>query len=245
MASIMSKKLAIGITNLVLDIPVGKYSKIPGPDEAEEYAKGFIRLGERIGIDVRCLITRAEEPIGLSVGPVLEARECIRILENGDGDPFVVDKACSIAGAILEMSGVREGKTQALESLCSGWAHETFMKIVQVQNGSPNLKASDLVPGRYSKDVHAKRSGYVQFIDNHSIVAIAKAAGAPGDPGAGVEFLHKTGDRVSEGDILFRVYAESISKLERAVESARSRRPMHVDQCPRLPCSAESVIRMI
>ena len=243
MASIMSKKLAIGTTDLVLDIPVGKYAKISDLSEAEGYAEGFARLGGKIGIDVRCVITRADEPIGLSVGPILEAKECISILENGDGDPFIIDKACSVAGAILEMSGVENGKTQALDSLRSGRAHETFLKIVQVQNGSPDLKASDLIPGRYSKDVHAKRGGYVQYIDNHGIIAIAKAAGAPGDAGAGVLFLHKTGDKVSEGDVLFRIYAESSSKLERAVESARSRRPMYVDDSPRSPCSVGSVIK--
>ncbi len=245
MASIMSKKLAIGITDLVLDIPVGKYSKISDLDEAEGYAKGFIRLGEKIGINVRCLITSAEEPIGHSVGPVVEAKECIRILENGDGDPFLVDKICSIAGAILEMAGIRNGKTQALDSLRSGRAHDTFLKIVEVQGGDPRLRSSDLNQGVNFKDIHAKKSGYVQYIDNHSVIAIAKAAGAPGDTGAGIVFLHKTGDEVSEGDVLFRIYAESSSKLERAVESARSRRPMKVEPIFKEPCSTRSVLKML
>ncbi len=245
MASIMSKKLAIGITDLVLDIPVGKYSKISDLEEAEGYAKGFIRLGERIGVNVRCLITGAEEPIGYSVGPVMEAEECIRILENGDGDPFLVDKACSIAGAILEMAGIGNGTARALDSLRSRRAHDAFLKIVEAQGGNPGLRSSDLNRGMYSKDIHAKKSGYVQYIDNHGAIAIAKAAGAPGDTGAGIEFLHKTGDRVSEGDVLFRIYAESGSKLERAVDSARSRRPMKVEPIFREPCATRSVLNIL
>lgn len=245
MASIMSKKIAIGITDLVLDIPVGKHAKISDLDEAENCAEGFVRLGEKLGINVRCLITRAEEPVGYSVGPVPEAAECMRILENRDGDRFLVDKACAVAGAILELSGIKNGKARALDSLRSGRAHRTFLKIVGIQGGRPNISSADLALGEYRKDVHAKKSGYVQYIDNQGIVAVAKAAGAPSDIGAGIEFFRKTGDPVDEDDVLFRIYAESPSKLERAVESARSRRPVKVDRSPRKRCSVSSVIRTV
>ena len=60
------------------------------------------------------------------------------------------------------------------------------------------------------------------------MVAIAKGAGAPFDPGAGIELLHKKGDYVEEGEALFRIYAENQAKLDRSVDSARSRRPMLV-----------------
>ena len=61
------------------------------------------------------------------------------------------------------------------------------------------------------------------------MVAIAKGAGAPFDAGAGIELFHKKGDFVAEGEPLFRIYAENQAKLDRAVDSARSRRPMKVD----------------
>jgi AMP phosphorylase len=76
--------------------------------------------------------------------------------------------------------------------------------------------------------VHAKRDGFVGYIDNHSLVAIAKATGAPFEIEGGIEMLHKVGDAVKEGDVLFRIYAGSKPLLERAIESARSRRPMAV-----------------
>lgn len=245
MASIMSKKVALGTTHLVLDIPLGKGSKIASLEEARAYARDFIDLGAMIGIRTECLVTHADEPLGLTVGPVLEAKECISILENGGGDPAVVDKACSMAGAILEMAGRRNGKGLALDVLRSGRAHRKFLEIVEVQNGDPGLRSSDLVPGSFHKDVHAKHTGYVQYIDNRSIVAIAKATGAPTDEGAGVEFMHKTGDHVLEGDVLFRIYAETASKLERAVDSARSRRPMSVGPLTMDRYSADAVIERI
>lgn len=227
-ASIMSKKIAIGTTDLVVDIPSGEGSKISDMRIAREYARDLIKIGKILGMNVECAVTDAEEPIGRMIGPILEAKECIEILENGDGDVTVVDKACSIAGMILEMAGMIDGKSIAMADLRSGKAYEKFLEIMRIQNGDPDLRSSDLIPGRYVKDVHAKYSGYLQYIDNRNMVAIAKGAGAPCDTGAGIEIMHKKGDLVKEGDVLFRIYAENKAKLERAVESARSRRPMLV-----------------
>ena len=228
MASIMSKKVALGTTHLLMDIPMGDDTKVPDMATAQSFSNDMISLGTILGIHVECAVSRGEEPIGRAIGPILEAKECIEALENRTGDPTVVDKACGFAGIILEMSGIKDGKTRALEIFRSGKAHEKFLEIVEAQGGSRTLASDDLAPGAFSKDVHAKRTGYVQEIDNASLVAMAKGAGAPADLGAGVYLFHKKGDKVKEGDVLFRIYAESQGKLDRAVASARSRRPMKV-----------------
>ena len=230
MASIMSKKVAVGTTHLLVDIPLGKTTKTPDLGSARDFAKDIRELGSILGIHVECAITRADQPLGRAIGPILEARECIEVLEGKECDPAVVDKACSVAGIILEMAGCPDGKARALEVLRSGQAHEKFLQIVKVQGGDPELCSADLRPGRFTRDVHAKRTGFVDHIDNQSIVAIAKAAGAPEDEESGIEMFYKVGDAVKEGDILFRIYAENQSKLDRAVETARSRRPMAVSE---------------
>ena len=231
-ASILSKKVAIGSTHLLMDLPMGEGAKVPDIESAHSLASDFIAIGNLLGIHIECAVSRADQPIGVTIGPVLEARECIRILEEGDGDPAVVDKACSMAGILLEMAGYENGIARAYEILRSGRALEKFREIVEVQNGDRNICSEDLVPGEYYKDVHAKSDGVVQYVDNRSIVAIAKGAGAPNDIGAGILLLHRRGDRVRKGDPLFRIYAESRIKLDRAVESARSRRPMRVSEDP-------------
>ena len=228
MASIMSKKVAIGTTHLLMDFPMGKNAKVSSIGAAESLANSMIGLGSLLGIHVECAVTRADQAIGRAIGPILEARECIGILEAGEGDQDVVDKACGMAGIILEMAGAEDGEARAREVLGSGKAHERFLDIVEAQGGERGLRSADLEPGEFSKDVHAKRDGTVQYVDSPSIVAVAKAAGAPSDAGAGIYLWHKAGDEVSEGDTLFTIYAESQTKLDRAVESARSRRPMLV-----------------
>ncbi len=245
MASIMSKKVALGITDLVIDIPTGEGSKIPDRGIAEQYASDLIRLGEELGIRIECAITRADQPIGHCIGPILEARECISILEGGSTDGSVADKACGMAGMILDLAGSEDGYAQAKDMIASGKAYRKFLEIVEVQNGSPSLRSGDLKPGRCVRDIHATRSGYVQFIDNPSIVAIARGAGAPEDPGAGIELLHRKGDRVTQGETLFRIYAENQAKLDRAVDSARSRRPMKVEDSYIPPSSDRMVMGRI
>ena len=244
MASIMSKKISLGITHLLTDIPMGAGSKIHDIETARKFARGMIDLGTVLGVHVECAVSRADQPIGSTIGPILEARECIRILENGDGDPDILEKACEMAGILLEMTGEKEGKARAYEILRSGQAHKKFKEIVVAQNGDANLRSDDLIPGEFVKDIHAKRSGRIQFIDNAGMVAIAKGAGCPMDIGAGIELLHKRGDFVKEGDILFRIYAENQGKLNRAIESARSRRPMEVQDKPVEP-STDMIVERI
>ncbi len=228
LASIMSKKVALGVKDILTDIPMGKGSKITSMEAAEEYANDLIALGKELGMRVECVVSSAEQPIGRTIGPILEARECIMALENGSGDDTLIEKACGMAGILLEMAGFKDGIAEARRSLESGLAHSKFIEIARAQGGDAGLTSNDLRPGAFVKDVHAKRDGYVQYIDNQCMVAIAKGTGAPFDKGAGIELLHKKGDAVKKGDVLFRIYAENQAKLDRAVESARSRRPMFV-----------------
>ncbi len=229
-ASIMSKKVSLGITHLLIDIPMGKDTKVKDIATARVYAEDLIEVGKILGMHVECAVTAANQPLGTCIGPILEAKECISILEDGMGDDAVVQKACGLAGIIFEMAGFKDGYRMARSALSSGIAHSKFLWIVEAQNGNPNIRSKDLVPGWIYKDVHAKFDGFVQFIDNECMVAIAKGAGAPFDAGAGIELYHKVGDRVSKGDALFRIYAENQSKLDRSVSSARSRRPMRVSE---------------
>jgi len=229
MASIMAKKVAVGATHLLLDIPTGKGTKVPTLEEAKAYARDFMDLGEKLGIRVECAITYADQPVGNAVGPILEARECIRILEGQDHPASVIEKACDCAGIILDMAGIPGGSVKARDILDSGEAHRKFLEIVAAQGGNPELKSEDLVPGKFSIDVISNKSGYIHNIHNRDIVHIAKAAGAPSDKGAGLMIHLKKGQRVVEGQPLFTIYAESEAKLRRAREAAMKSPPMDIE----------------
>lgn len=229
LASIMSKKLAVGATHVVVDIPTGAGTKVPTLEVARAYARDLMDLGEKIGMHVECAITYADQPVGNAIGPNLEARECIRVLEGSQHPASVIEKACECAGIILEIGGIPNGAAKAREILESGEAHRKFMEVVVAQGGRNDLKADDLKPGQYSFDVVSTKSGYIHAINNKDVVAIAKATGAPADKGAGLMIMKKKGQRVEKGDVLFTIYADNEAKLRRAKETAIRYPPMDIE----------------
>lgn len=229
LASIMSKKVAAGATDLVMDIPMGSESKVPTLEEARSYAKDLMDLGERLGMRVECAITYAEQPLGSTVGPILEARECMEVLEGVPGHEDVVEKSCVCAGLVLGLAGFPDGSAEARRILDSGEARSKFLEIVAAQGGSADVSSTDMVPGRFSRDVVSDRPGFVRRISNKAVVAVAKAAGAPSDKGAGVMIHKKLGAKVSAGEAIMTVYADREDKLLHAVEIAMEREPLVVE----------------
>ncbi|MDR0309475.1 MAG: AMP phosphorylase [Candidatus Methanoplasma sp.] len=229
LASILSKKLAIGATHLVVDIPMGSGTKVPTIDVAKAYARDFMDLGEKLDIHVECAITYADQPVGSAIGPKLEARECIRILEGEKHPSSVIEKACDIAGMVLEMGGMNNGGEKAREILESGAAMKKFREIVAAQGGNYDIRSDDLVPGEFVAEVTSVKSGYVHTISNKDLVSIAKAAGAPSDKGAGILLFKKKGQRVEKGDVLFEIYGDNKAKTDRAKELAAKYKPYDIE----------------
>lgn len=229
LASIMSKKLAIGATHLLVDIPTGAGTKVPTIEEGRAYVRDFTELGRILGMHVECAITYGDQPVGQAIGPKLEARECIRILEGDKHPASVIEKACDIAGMILEMGGIPNGAVEARRILSSGEAHKKFMEIVVAQGGNPKLKSDDLVPGEFKHEILAVKAGYVHSIANKSLVQIARAAGSPSDKGAGILMWKKKGQRVERGDVIMEIYADNAAKGERARDMALKLAPIKIE----------------
>ena len=229
LASIMSKKMAIGATHLLMDIPTGPGTKVKTIEEARAYVHDFMELGNRLGINVECAITYGDQPVGNAVGPGLEARECIRILEGSGHPSSVVEKACELAGIILEMGGIPHGADEARRILDSGEALKKFREIVAAQGGDPNIRSEGIKIGKYVLQVLSTKAGYVHNINNKDIVQIARAAGAPNDKGAGLLIMKKKGQRVEKGDTLLEIYADVESKCQRAKELAIGLSPISIE----------------
>lgn len=213
--SIMSKKKAVGVTHLVVDIPCGRGTKLKTIGEADLLAKDFIELGKKLGINTRCAVTYGEQPLGYTIGPALEAREALEVIMRKKVLPDLIDKATDIAGILLEMCGKKNGKELALEALKTGKAEEKLREIILEQGGDPEIKPENIEIGSYGLDFCSKNSGIVLWINNSALIEIARAAGAPKDKKAGVLLYKKFGDPVKKGEKLFTVYCEKNRKLER------------------------------
>jgi AMP phosphorylase len=227
-ASILSKKLAMSVESLVIDIPVGKKAKIEEPGHADQLAGLFIRQAAKLGMRIKVAVTFGGQPIGMGVGPALEAREALEALINRRGSRSLVDKAVLIAGLTMELSGKippGQGENYARELFTSGKAYEKFKEIIAAQGGNPNIKPEEVPVGRYTYTFKSPLEGAVTYIDNAAVTMVARAAGAPFDKGAGVLFHAKVGYRVNKGDPLFTIFSDSEGRLEEAISLA-SKYPM-------------------
>jgi thymidine phosphorylase len=213
-ASILSKKLAAGSTHLLLDIPVGPTAKVRHMREAMQLRKLFEYVGDHMGLHLEAIITDGRQPVGKGIGPVLEVRDVLQVLQNDPAAPVDLrEKSLRLAGRIIEFDpDVRGGQGYAIarEILESGRALEKMDRIIKAQGEKSNRPAL----GRLSFDVCASTSGTVTAIDNFFLARLARLAGAPISPGAGVDLFRKLGDRVEQGQPLYRLYAEFPSNHE-------------------------------
>jgi AMP phosphorylase len=224
----VSKKKAVGATHLVVDIPTGRGAKVKTIGEADLLAKDIIELGRRIGIHSHCLITYGEQPVGFAIGPSLEAREAMQVLMNRNEVPDLVDKACHLAGAIFEIVGKRNGYNLAKEILRSGKAEKKLREMISLQGGDSTVQPDDLVIGEHKLQIRTKKAGQVLWMDNNTLVEIARAAGSPKDKGAGIVFNRKQGDKVADNEVIFTIYAEKSRKLSRAEDILAQQEPIGV-----------------
>jgi len=207
-ASILSKKLAAGATHLLIDIPVGATAKVRHMNQALRLRKMFEYLGDRLGIHLEVVITDGSQPIGNGIGPVMEARDVMMVLENHNDAPAdLKQKSLRLAGRILEFDpDVRggQGYSIARDILEDGRALKKMQEIIKEQ-GTIEI---DFEPAPHFLDIKADKDGVVIAIDNFQLAKIARRAGAPMDKHSGVDLNKKLGDKVNKDDILYRIYAE-------------------------------------
>jgi len=206
-ASILAKKIAAGSTHLLIDIPVGPTAKVRHMRDALALRKLFEFVAGRLGLFVQVVITDGRQPVGRGIGPVLEARDVMQVLQNDPAAPTDLrQKALRLAGRVIEFDpDVRggDGFDIARDILDSGRALAKMEAIIDAQG----RRRAPPTPGALVEEVRAELAGTVVAIDNFRLARIARLAGAPMDAGAGVDLLRKVGDEVVAGEPLYRVHA--------------------------------------
>ena len=207
-ASILSKKHSAGATHVVIDIPYAPGGKVASLQEACALASVFESLGTRLGMTVRAHPTDGSAPIGRGIGPALEVRDVLQVL---DGDPTAPadlrKKSLFFASRIMALDPALAGdearaEARAEELLQSGAARAALDAIIDAQGRREAPDASGLIV----QDVAAERAGTITRIHAQTISAIARAAGAPADALAGVDLLRRVGERVEPGQPLYRIH---------------------------------------
>lgn len=224
LASVLSKKQSAGSTHVAIDIPYGEDAKVESLTAGRELADDFKRVGEYLDMEICAALTQGSEPVGLGIGPALEARDVLRVLE-GDGPSDLRHKSVQLAAMLLDHCGVDADARHLLES---GAALEQFRQLVTVQNGDPDISAADIEPGGETAIVEADRDGFVTRIDNRLVCDIARRAGAPKDQRAGIVIHTSVNESITAGDELLTIHAEAASKLDEAVSVANRSEPVRI-----------------
>ncbi len=224
-ASVLSKKIAAGSSHVLIDIPVGPTAKVRSDEAADLLSGLLINTGKALGLTVEVICTDGTQPVGRGIGPALEAQDIIRVLKNEANAPQdLKERALLLAGKILEMADlapVGEGLALATETLEQGAAWEKFFRICEVQGGFKHPPVA-----HYQYSWSSEDSGTVTDIDNRHLAKLAKLAGAPEDPAAGVTLDVKLGHQISRGDTLLMIHAESPGALNYAIEFLQDHKDM-------------------
>lgn len=220
-ASILSKKLSAGATDIVIDVPYAEGTKVRDRAAANDLAHLFESLGSGLGLRVRAYPTDGAAPIGQGIGPALEARDALRVLEGDPRGPTDLrEKSLFFASRILMFDPAIADEVaayaRARELLESGKARRQLEAIIEAQGRQP---PPDWQRARRGW-IAAQRSGTVLALDPRTVNAIARAAGAPSDPLAGLDLLVRPGDTVRIGDPLFAVQACDPERLDAAMQRA-------------------------
>ncbi len=179
-ASILSKKAAVGSQQVLIDLPVGPQTKVRCAQAADRLSQSLVSVGAALGLQVRTVLTDGSQPVGRGIGPALEAIDVMAVLERmPDAPADLRERALELAGLVLEMAGraaMGSGQAMAREVLDDGRALAKFISICDAQG------AFGFRPGRRMPVVVAPARGMVQAIDTRLLARVAKLAGAPRDP---------------------------------------------------------------
>jgi len=226
--SIMAKKVAFGSNHIVIDIPYGESVKVHRIKDAEILKVKFEYLAKRFNMKIKCLISKTDEPIGRGVGPVLETREAIRVLQQKENRPLdLEERSLTLAGNLLDLcledspKEHKNGLEWAKYLLRSNLAFAKIQEIIKAQGGNPNIDSEDLKPGKFSVSVLSHKKGAVKKINSQNATIIAKILGAPGQKRSGIFLNKKIGEPVFEKEILYTLYSENVYNLKEAKSSLR------------------------
>ncbi len=233
-ASILSKKLAAGLSALVLDVKVGSGATMATPAQAHELAQTLVAVAQGAGLPARALVTSMDGVLGHSAGHALEVQEAMDFLQGQRREPALLEVTLALVAELLSLGGVADsvtaGRALAKRALEDGRAAEHFARMVAALGGPGDVwRASGLPQAPVVMDVLALEAGVVDRINvkalGLAVVVLGggrTSAGAAIDPRVGLDELVRPGTAVWAGERLARVHAADSASASAAAASVRA-----------------------
>jgi pyrimidine-nucleoside phosphorylase len=234
-SSIMSKKLAVGLDAIVLDVKVGSGAFMKKQVDARRLAQMMVGIGRRMDKRVQALITDMNQPLGYAVGNALEVMEVSQTLQNA-GPTDLTRISLELAARMIYLAKIvptlDEAREMAQQKLLDGSGYRKFKDVIGAQGGNPKvLDQFELLPNATGvREITSPRAGYISVIDAEGIGRASSMIGAGRntkedviDPAVGVILEVKVGNKVEAGAVLCRLYytgEENVEEASQQIEDA-------------------------
>lgn len=240
-ASIMSKKLASGAKNIVLDVKCGSGAFMKTPEDAEILAREMIKIGKNAGRNMAALITDMDTPLGYNIGNSLEVEEAVEVLKGGGPEDLkeICFKLSEFMTALCFGKYPSAYESEVKRVIKDGSALKRLCDAVKSQGGNADLvtgkaqfkKAQTAVP------IYSENSGFITSMNCETVGISAQLSGAGRetkddviDSSAGIVLNKKYGDSVKKGELLATVYgaekrAAEASEMLRTAYSFGNEKP--------------------
>lgn len=210
-SSIMSKKIASGSKKLVIDLKVGEGALVKDIESARRLGNLMIKIGKENGMEVICLLTNMNIPLGNNVGNSLEVLEAINTLYyNKESN---LQKLCVCLASYMVSLGkgisYEEANNMVLDAIRSKKAYNKFLEFVLYQHGDiTKLPKSNMI-----YEVKSDTSGYLTDISSLEIAKLSMHLGAGRqnkddkiDYSAGIIINKNINDYVNINDTILTLY---------------------------------------
>lgn len=228
-SSIMSKKLAAGAHNIVLDVKVGSGAFMKTPADGRALAVKMVSIGKLCGRNMTAVLTNMDAPLGHNIGNALEVREAVAVLKGesrGDLREVCIALASNLIRMVFDLTE-EEARRRVIDALGSGAAFSKLKEWISAQGGDTRcLDDPSLFPATaFAYEIQSPVNGYIRKMDAEriGITSVMLGAGretkdAPIDYSAGIVLCKKVGERVSAGETLATLYTNRESALAEAAE---------------------------
>ncbi len=217
-SSVMSKKIAAGAKNIVIDVKCGSGAFMKNYRDASLLAERIVSIGKHCGRNISAIITDMDIPLGYAIGNALEVSEAIDVLK-GAGPTDLTEASVVLASEMLSLVFGGNWEDSVRECIKSGAAYDAFEKWIYSQGG--DLTA--IPHAEKYMNIYAECDGYISNMNSKQIGIATMELGAGRskvtdkiDYSAGIVLKRKTGDPVKSGDIIVTLYSSSEEKLEKA-----------------------------
>ncbi len=232
-ASILSKKLAEGLTGLVLDIKTGNGAFMTDRNRSRDLATNLVEVAEIAGLPCRAIITDMNQPLASSAGNAVEMLEAIRFLRSDYRHARLEDVVFSLGIELLLLGGLADKPKKARKQLDTvldnGKAAEHFARMVVMQGGPADLldqPQKHLAKAPVIRPLESSTSGCIEYIDTRAVGMCVNQLGGGRhsvedqiDHRVGLSGLNNVGDQINTGDPLGTIHAADEAAWQNAAQA--------------------------